>query len=135
MEIASPFDSFIHILIDDEKKDPGKQRKLHGRHLTVREHAAIDDICSAVSHNGRLLNTGTANLMALHLGITKMEGFFDRNGTPVNLERNEKLPLELANWEKPWKEIAFDFIPMLDMLKFAKKVRDGGDIVEAEVKN
>jgi hypothetical protein len=136
MEIASPFDNFEYVLIPDEGKEPDKQRKLKGRYLTVREQATIADISSAYTRQGdRTLNTGTSNLMAVHFGLLEMINFKDRNGNPIKLERNQSSNDLLPNGEKPLNETMLEYIPPVDFMVFAAKIRNGGDLEEAEAKN
>lgn len=135
MEIGSPFDDFEYICHKDIDKAPEKQRKLIGRHLTVRQHALLGDIGSEMSNKGYILNTGTSNLMCFHLGLVKMVNFFDREGKAIVLKRDETKPESLPVVGRPWEEDALDYIPPLDFLRFASKIKNGEDIDEAEAKN
>ena len=135
MEIASPFDDFIHIIEADKDKPIDKQRRLTGRYPTVREKAVLSDMRSQLADGGYALNTGSTNLMAVHLCISKMENFFDRKGNQIILERDINSNEFLPNGKKPWNEAAFDYIPEIDFLRFAIKIKDGGNLDEAELKN
>jgi hypothetical protein len=134
MEIASPFDNFTYVLDQDKNKEPDKQRKLIGRYLSVREQAIIQDIESEIGFEGRKLNTGSCNLMAVHFGLEKMIGFTDRNGKQIELKREEE-GSKLLNGKYPLNEIALEYIPPLDFMRFAVKIRNGGNLDEAESKN
>ena len=136
MEIASPFDDFTYIIEADIEKPADKQRRLVGRYPKVRERAVLDDMRSQRGPDGGAnLNIGSTNLIAVHMCLLKMENFFDKNGTQIILKRDDSQLAALPGNVKPWNETALEYIPEVDFMKFASKIKEGGNLDEAELKN
>lgn len=133
MENGSPFDEKTYTLsCDVDKENP---RKVIYSALSVSQDALLDDLQSEVTETGFKLNTGKVNLMALHLGLKKMENFFDREGNQIKLERDQNKANNLPGVGRPWKENALNYIPKYERLCIAERIKAGTDLSEEEAKN
>lgn len=136
MKAVNPKGTFEYIdEIDDDLPQEEKTIFILG-YLDVAQREKLDDAIGITTDDGFVVTAGKSNTLALHLGLREIKNFFDDDGNPVELKRDQtKGKNLLPGVGRPWTIGSLDRIPKDVRDRVAKAIKKEDDITEDEAKN
>lgn len=137
MKPVSPNAEWMAIHPDDKKLPPEEQTRFFFRVLDVCEEAYLDDKLGSVNDEGFHVKLGTQNLIALDVGLSRIENFKDGD-KEIELKRDEsKRQIDTGSDHKvrPWDRKCLSYLRKDVRTWAAKLIVSGKELEEAEVKN
>ena len=136
MKAISPNQTFKYIMKSERELPPEEQTVFHCNLLSAEQEALVDDNTGVSTKDGYQLTIGTSNLLALHLGLFKIENMADADGNPFQLKRDEtKAKDTLPKVGRPWLMSCIDRIPREARDEVAVAIKTGGELEDETVKN
>jgi len=136
MKAISPKTTFDYVCKCDRDLPKEDQTIWELSHLTAEQEAYLEDRTGALNNDGGYqVSVGSVNLIALHMGLKGVRGFYDENGNKADLVRDERKAKKLPGGLRPWTDKSLSMIHKDERDELADVIRQTGVLDEEELKN
>ena len=105
-------------------------------YLKSAQREKMDDAIGITTDDGFVVTAGKSNALAIHMGLKEIKNFFDDEGNPVELKRDQsKGKNSLPGVGRPWTMESLDRIPKEVRDRLSKAIKQADELTEAETKN